>query len=190
MVCVAFASETGTAEALAWRCCSYLALRGVSVDGPHALDALDLPALAAPLVLFAATCGDGACPANGKKTWASLLRKAHARVACPYALYGLGDARYGLKFNAFARKVDARLAQLGASRLAPRALGDAAAAGGSVETNHRFGSARATLKPPYLAQIRSLFGSFRRDRVLVSASKISGGLGPILLAESVRIGPC
>lgn len=130
-VVVAFASETGTAEALSWRCCAFLHLRGVAVDGPHPLDALTLDAVEAPLVIFAATCGDGARPANARDAWASLLKRNAPKLPrLAYALYGLGDARYGLKYNAFARKLDARLLQLGASALAPRALGDAASADG------------------------------------------------------------
>ena len=68
-------------------------------------------------IIFAATAGDGAPPRNAKKFWSALLRKGAPRLdGKRYALYGLGDARYGTKYNAFARRLDARLAQLGAAR--------------------------------------------------------------------------
>ena len=120
---IAYASETGRAEALAWRCRSWLRLRNVATGDPVPLDALTD---ATTTIIFAATAGDGAPPSNGKKFWSALLRKGAPRLEGKrYALYGLGDARYGAKFNAFARRLDARLMQLGAARLCERALGDA-----------------------------------------------------------------
>ena len=112
---IAYASETGRAEALAWRCRSWLRLRNVPTSDPVPLDALTD---ATTTIIFAATAGDGAPPGNAKKFWSALLRKGAPRLdGKRYALYGLGDARYGAKFNAFARRLDARLAQLGAARL-------------------------------------------------------------------------
>ena len=58
-VCVAYASETGRAEALAWRCRSWLRLRNVATSDPVPLDALSTDATTTP-VIFAATAGDGA----------------------------------------------------------------------------------------------------------------------------------
>ena len=121
---IAYASETGRAEALAWRCRSWLRLRNVATSDPVPLDALSTDA--STTIIFAATAGDGAPPGNAKKFWTALLRKGAPRLEGKrYALYGLGDARYGAKFNAFARRLDARLVQLGAARLCERALGDA-----------------------------------------------------------------
>ena len=122
-VAVAYASETGRAEALAWRCRSWLRLRDITCKEPVALDALGE---ADVTVIFAATAGDGAPPANAKRFWSALLRKGAPRLdGKKYALYGLCDARYGQKYNAFARRLDARLAQLGGVKLCERALGDA-----------------------------------------------------------------
>ena len=121
---IAYASETGRAEALAWRCRSWLRLRNVPTSDPVPLDALATDSTTT--IIFAATAGDGAPPSNGKKFWSALLRKGAPRLeGRRYALYGLGDARYGAKYNAFARRLDARLVQLGAARLCERALGDA-----------------------------------------------------------------
>ena len=121
---IAYASETGRAEALAWRCRSWLRLRNVKTSDPVPLN--DLTTQATTTIIFAATAGDGAPPSNAKKFWSALLRKGAPRLdGKRYALYGLGDARYGAKFNAFARRLDARLVQLGAARLCERSLGDA-----------------------------------------------------------------
>ena len=91
---IAYASETGRAEALAWRCRSWLRLRNVPTGDPVPLDALTTESTTT--IIFAATAGDGAPPSNAKKFWSALLRKGAPRLdGKRYALYGLGDARYG-----------------------------------------------------------------------------------------------
>ncbi len=82
---------------------------------------------AQPLVLFAiATTGDGEMPDNGKAFWRFLLRRdlpGDSLSSTAFALFGLGDSGYA-KFNAAARKVAARMAQLGAAAVVERGLGD------------------------------------------------------------------
>ena len=88
---IAYASETGRAEALAWRCRSWLRLRNVATSDPVPLDALTTESTTT--IIFAATAGDGAPPSNAKKFWSALLRKGAPRLdGKRYALYGLGDA--------------------------------------------------------------------------------------------------
>nr|CCA16717.1 NADPHdependent diflavin oxidoreductase putative [Albugo laibachii Nc14] len=77
-------------------------------------------------VFCVATTGDGVAPGNMRKAWQFLLRKSlHSGwlEGVQVAVFGLGDSSYD-KYNAVARKLDARLQQLGAQRLIPRGLGD------------------------------------------------------------------
>ena len=53
-----------------------------------------------------------------------------------------------------------------------------------TKTTLRATRARSLFRSALARSKRGLFGSFRRDRVLVSASKISGGLGPISLTKN------
>lgn len=85
-----------------------------------------LPASSAAWLFVASTTGDGAMPANGQRFWRSLLRRelhAGALAGLRFAVLGLGDSSYA-KFNAAARKLSTRLAQLGGSPWHERGLAD------------------------------------------------------------------
>lgn len=144
MVLLLYASEGGTARDLAYRVAQLGRRRGLAMATPLGFDeALCLPdvsvaseeaAALAPVtrlselaaahggtvVLFVSTTGDGEMPKNMVRFWRTLLRRAvpaEALASVRFALYGLGDRAYGPKFCAAARKLDARLKQLGAQHL-------------------------------------------------------------------------
>jgi sulfite reductase alpha subunit-like flavoprotein len=144
MVLLLYASEGGTARDLAYRVAQLGRRRGLVMATPLGFDeALCLPgassrseeaASLAPatrlaelaaahggtVVMFVSTTGDGEMPKNMARFWRALLRRATPAAALApvrFALYGLGDRAYGPKFCAAARKLDARLQQLGAKHL-------------------------------------------------------------------------
>lgn len=133
---ILYASATGTAEDFAEDLRERLALHGGSACAAEcsAADAYDLrrlPADAARGTLFlfvVSTCGDGAHPRHLGALWA-VLRRAdlpHSLLrGMRFAVFGLGDRAY-VKFNAAARRLFARLVQLGASAVVALAdsLGD------------------------------------------------------------------
>ncbi|KIY95289.1 hypothetical protein MNEG_12672 [Monoraphidium neglectum] len=105
-----------------------------------AMDAFPVAALPAePAVVFvASTTGQarpgfpGDPPDNMRRFWRFLLRKslaADSLAATRYAVFGLGDSGY-VKFNSAAKKLDRRLAALGAIPLLERGLGDDQHSGG------------------------------------------------------------
>ena len=84
-----------------------------------------LPSLSR-LVFFVSTTGQGSAPDNMKKSWSVLLRKqlpSNSLSASHVAVFGLGDSSYA-KFNFPAKKLHARLLQLGAQPMLPLGLGD------------------------------------------------------------------
>ena len=127
---VFFSSETGTARGAAYRAFREARRAGWTCGAPAPLDACPAAALAtqARVALFVvATTGVGEPPSDMQSFW-ELLRRADlprdSLSGLRYAVFGLGDSGYAL-YNAAARRLDARLAQLGASRLLPAGLGDA-----------------------------------------------------------------
>lgn len=68
----------------------------------------------------------GDVPDNMKKFWTFMLRKdlpANSLQNLRYGVFGLGDSSY-TKFNAVARRLNARLKQLGGQEILQRGLGD------------------------------------------------------------------
>jgi len=78
------------------------------------------------VVFVASTTGQGEVPDSMRKFWRFLLNKnlpPNSLGATSAAVFGLGDSGY-LKYNVVAKKLERRLAQLGAREAAPRGLGD------------------------------------------------------------------
>lgn len=124
---VLYGSQTGCAQEVAEQL-ELDAIRRRFAPRCLPMDAFDVGTLPnARAVLFVcSTTGQGEPPDNMRAFWRFLLRKglpatALAGVSC--AVFGLGDSSYP-KFNYAARRLSARLRQLGARALAEPAYGD------------------------------------------------------------------
>eukprot|EP01039_Chlorochromonas_danica_P007358 gene7358-8140_t len=127
MITIVYASETGNSEELAYGLQDSLLQRQLGAVVANISD-LTFDALAKDqLVIFIiSTSGDGEVPSSMKAFWPSLLRKSlsAASLNClRFAVFGLGDSSYEF-YNAAARKLFARLRQLGGQALVPLGLGD------------------------------------------------------------------
>ncbi|MDR3662088.1 MAG: molybdopterin dinucleotide binding domain-containing protein, partial [Mycobacterium sp.] len=113
---VLWASQTGTAEEFA----TGLAAR---VDGARlqALDdtSLDEVAAAGEVLVVTSTFGDGGPPDNGADFWARLSTESPDLAGVRYAVLGIGDRAYD-NFCGYAKSLDGRFAELGATALLDR----------------------------------------------------------------------
>jgi sulfite reductase alpha subunit-like flavoprotein len=105
---------------------------------------VDLPQLVAredPIVCVCSVFGEGVPPDNAKKFVSSLVDTPNTvRGRGPYSVFGLGDSRYAMdRFNIVGRTIDAKLHELGKTRLLDFMPGDA---GNDVEHDFELWSAR------------------------------------------------
>jgi sulfite reductase alpha subunit-like flavoprotein len=130
---ILYASLTGTSEDVAETLSRRAAARGLrpTLACLSSFNIATLP-LHPAVVFVVSTWGDGEFPPAGLPAWRFLARAALPPTSLSSvraAVFGLGDRGYP-KFNAAARKLWARLQQLGALPMCELGVGDAGAAGG------------------------------------------------------------
>jgi sulfite reductase (NADPH) flavoprotein alpha-component len=119
---ILFGSQTGTAEGLAKKTAKEAGKRGfgpklVCMDKHESLDLAN----AENLLVITSTYGDGDPPDNAQGFWSYLSSDAAPRLdGVRFSVLALGDTNYPA-FCEFGKKCDARIEQLGAKRVHPRA---------------------------------------------------------------------
>jgi sulfite reductase (NADPH) flavoprotein alpha-component len=114
---VAFASQTGAAERIAWLTANALAgVRPVRVVALGALTAVDL-AQAGSLLVVTSTYGAGEAPDSARAFVRKEMTQAPSFKGLDYAVLALGDRKYDATFCGFGRDLDRWLARGKAKRL-------------------------------------------------------------------------
>mmetsp|Transcript_28377 Transcript_28377/g.51593 ORF Transcript_28377/g.51593 Transcript_28377/m.51593 type:complete len:655 (+) Transcript_28377:60-2024(+) len=127
-IAIYYGSQTGTAEEVASDLAREGARRGFDFAHPGALNDLTIQDVAnlRIAIFVVATTGQGDPPVNMRWLWEALVAASLPKTLLgelQFAVFGLGDSHYR-EFNYAARKLHARLQQLGAQPFYRLGLGD------------------------------------------------------------------
>mmetsp|Transcript_55477 Transcript_55477/g.135929 ORF Transcript_55477/g.135929 Transcript_55477/m.135929 type:complete len:1940 (-) Transcript_55477:267-6086(-) len=126
-VCILYGSETGNAEEQAKTLHADVRARGLkaSISSLDDFEFEELPQQKTVIVVIS-TCGQGEFPANSHQFWRKLQDPTLPMSfldGVKFGVFGLGDSTYSL-FCVAAEQVDVRMAELGATRMLNRGVGD------------------------------------------------------------------
>mmetsp|Transcript_3531 Transcript_3531/g.8271 ORF Transcript_3531/g.8271 Transcript_3531/m.8271 type:complete len:1929 (-) Transcript_3531:295-6081(-) len=126
-VTILYGSETGNAEEQAKSLFSDVKARGLhaEISTLNDFEFTDLPSQST-VVICISTCGQGEFPANSHKFWKALQDPTLPMSyldGVKFSVFGLGDSTYSL-FCVAAEAIDVRMAELGATRILNRGIGD------------------------------------------------------------------
>ncbi len=178
---IVFASESGNSEKLAGdmaRQSRKLGFKPILID----MAELDLAALtAAPrLIVIAATWGEGEPPGRAARVYAELMQDGAPRLdGVEYGVLALGDTAYA-EFCAAGKRLDERLAELGAKRVVERIDCDLDFA---EPAGHWIAAALKTLTPPDTARSRVIEVDFGGN----AAAKTNPGIVEAEIVEHLNL---
>ncbi len=117
---IVYASQTGTAEQLAWNTATILQSGGIkaSVKNISALDQVTLES-AKKILFLASTFGEGEAPDTARGFAKKLLKSSFSLSQLQFAILGLGDKRYS-DYCAFAAQIEQWLSANGATPMFAR----------------------------------------------------------------------
>ncbi|MCV7193919.1 diflavin oxidoreductase [Mycolicibacterium brumae] len=122
---IGYASDMGNAESIAVHLAEACRQAGLDTEAVE-LNTIEPTALSdvSHLVVVTSTWGDGELPDNGSLFWEALSADdAPALADLSFTVCGLGESTYPL-FNNASKVIDARLDELGATRIADRQIYD------------------------------------------------------------------